>query len=31
VDWEVHFIDSTTVRAHPHAAGAKKVAQNRKL
>jgi len=31
VDWEVHFIDSTTVRAHQHAAGAKKVAQNRKL
>ena len=31
VDWEVRFIDSTTVRAHPHAAGAKKVAQNRKL
>jgi len=25
VDWEVHFIDSTTVRAHQHAAGAKKV------
>jgi len=28
VDWEVHFIDSTTVRAHQHAAGAKKVALN---
>lgn len=27
VDWEVHFIDSTTVRAHQHAAGAKKVVQ----
>jgi len=27
VDWEVHFIDSTTVRAHQHAAGAKKAAQ----
>jgi transposase len=25
VDWEVHFIDSTTVRAHQHASGAKKV------
>lgn len=25
VDWEIHFIDSTTVRAHQHAAGAKKV------
>jgi len=30
VDWEVHFIDSTTVRAHPHACGAKKVAQKTK-
>jgi len=29
VDWEVHFIDSTTVRAHQHAAGAKKVARER--
>lgn len=28
IDWEVHFIDSTTVRAHQHAAGAKKVVQN---
>ena len=27
VDWEIHFIDSTTVRAHQHAAGAKKVVQ----
>jgi len=31
VDWEIHFIDSTTVRAHQHAAGAKKVAQNERL
>jgi len=31
VDWEVHFIDSTTVRAHQHAAGAKKVARNERL
>jgi transposase len=23
VDWSVHFVDSTTVRAHQHAAGAK--------
>ncbi len=23
IDWEVHFIDSTVVRAHQHAAGAK--------
>lgn len=25
VEWEIHFIDSTVVRAHQHAAGAKKV------
>ena len=24
IDWEVHFIDSTVVRAHQHAAGAKR-------
>ncbi len=24
VQWEIHFIDSTVVRAHQHAAGAKK-------
>jgi transposase len=24
VDWEVHFVDGTIVRAHQHAAGAKK-------
>jgi transposase len=24
VEWDIHFIDSTTVRAHQHAAGAKK-------
>ena len=24
LDWEIHFVDSTTVRAHQHAAGAKK-------
>jgi transposase len=23
LDWEVHFVDGTTVRAHQHAAGAK--------
>ena len=23
IDWEVHFVDSTVVRAHQHAAGAK--------
>jgi len=31
VDWEIHYIDSTTVRAHPHAAGAKKVVRKQKL
>ena len=30
VDWEIHFIDSTTVRAHQHAAGAKKAVLNEK-
>src|SRR5690349_162134 len=30
VDWEIHFIDSTTVRAHQHAAGAKKAVPNEK-
>lgn len=25
LDWEVHFVDGTIVRAHQHAAGAKKV------
>jgi transposase len=25
VDWEVHYIDGSSVRAHQHAAGAKKV------
>lgn len=23
IDWEVHFVDGTVVRAHQHAAGAK--------
>lgn len=23
IDWEVHFVDGTIVRAHQHAAGAK--------
>lgn len=31
VDWEIHFIVSTTVRAHQHAVGAKKAARNEKL
>ena len=30
VAWEIHFIDSTLVRAHQHAAGAKKVQQQLK-
>ena len=30
VDWETHFIDSTTVRAHQHAAGAKKVVRSKR-
>src|SRR5689334_15757574 len=31
IDWEIHYIDSTTVRAHPHAAGAKKAVPQQKL
>ncbi len=27
VEWEIHFIDSTIVRAHQHAAGAKSIAE----
>ncbi len=30
LDWEVHFVDGTSVRAHQHAAGAKKGTQKRK-
>lgn len=30
LDWEIHFIDSTIVRAHQHAAGAKKGTQRPK-
>ena len=30
LDWDVHFVDSTIVSAHQHAAGAKKAAQRRK-
>ena len=30
VDWEVHFIDGSVVRAHKHAAGAKKVPRKQK-
>jgi transposase len=31
LDWTLHFIDGSTVRAHPHAAGAKKGAAIRRL
>jgi len=31
IDWEVHFVDSTVIRAHQHAAGAKKGDQKCKL
>lgn len=31
IDWEVSFVDSTIVRAHQHAAGAKGGSQPRKL
>lgn len=31
IDWEVHFVDGTTVRTHQHAAGAKKVGPRMKL
>jgi transposase len=30
IDWTVHFVDSTIVRAHQHAAGAKRGTQRRK-
>jgi hypothetical protein len=30
LDWQLHFIDSTIVRAHQHAAGAKKGLQRPK-
>lgn len=30
VEWAMHFLDSTTVRAHQHAAGAKKAQQQAK-
>lgn len=30
LDWELHFVDGTVVRAHQHAAGAKKVARKTK-
>ncbi|CAA9575011.1 MAG: Mobile element protein [uncultured Thermomicrobiales bacterium] len=30
LDWTLHFLDGTTVRAHPHAAGAKRGAATRR-
>jgi len=30
LDWRLHFVDSTVIRAHQHAAGAKKGTQNTK-
>lgn len=30
LDWEVHYVDGSVIRAHQHAAGAKKVAQKPK-
>jgi transposase len=30
LDWTIHFVDSTIIRAHRHAAGAKKGVQRRK-
>jgi len=31
LDWTLHFLDGTVIRAHPHAAGAKKGAVTRPL
>ncbi len=30
IDWEIHLIDGSVVRAHQHAAGAKKVVQKKR-
>jgi transposase len=30
LDWALHFLDGTTIRAHPHAAGAKRGAATRR-
>ena len=30
LDWEIHFVDGSIVRAHQHAAGQKKAPQKRK-
>ena len=31
IEWEVHFVDSSVIRAHQHAAGAKGGTQKRRL
>lgn len=31
LDWTIHFLDGTSIRAHPHAAGAKKGAVTKPL
>jgi transposase len=31
IDWEMHYLDSTVIRAHQHAAGAKKQGRNEAL
>jgi hypothetical protein len=31
VDWTIHFVDTTIVRAHQHAAGAKKGGREQRL
>lgn len=30
IEWEIHFVDSSVIRAHQHAAGAKRGTQNKK-
>lgn len=30
IDWQIHYVDSTSIRAHQHAAGAKKGRQTTK-
>jgi hypothetical protein len=30
LDWQVHYVDGSVIRAHQHAAGGKKGAKNRK-
>ena len=30
LEWELHYVDSTTIRAHQHAAGAKKVVRTKR-